>query len=38
MPFDMEIDEYHESKKSIVDYFDKFKNMEPYFSIDEKEW
>ena len=34
----MEIDEYHESKKSVVDYFDKFKDMEPYFSIDEKEW
>jgi len=21
-----------------LDYFDKFRNMEPYFSIDEKEW
>ena len=34
----MEIDEYHEEKKSTKRYFEKFKNMEPYFKIEEEEW
>ena len=38
MPFDIEIDEYHEEQKSKLTYFDKFKGMKPYFEIDEKEW
>ena len=38
MPFDIEIDEYHEEQKSKLTYFDKFKGMKPYFKIDEKEW
>ena len=38
MPFDIEIDEFHEEQDSKLTYFDKFKNMKPYFEIDEKEW
>ena len=38
MPFDIEIDEFHEEQDSKLIYFDKFKNMKPYFEIDEKEW
>ena len=38
MPFDMEMDEYQEDKDLKVNYFEKFKNMDPYFKIDEDEW
>jgi len=38
LPFDIEIDEFHEEQDSKLVYFDKFKNMKPYFEIDEKEW
>ena len=34
----MEIDEFHEEQKSKLTYFDKFKNMEPYFEITEDDW
>ena len=33
MPFDMEMDEFHDSIESKKKYFDKFKDMEPYFNI-----
>ena len=38
MPFDIEIDEYHEDEERKLRYFDKFKDMKPYFEIDEEEW
>ena len=38
MPFDMEIEEYQEEQNSKLNYFEKFKNMEPYFEIGEEEW
>ncbi len=38
MPFDLEIDEYHEEQQSKLSYFDRFKDMKPYFEINEEEW
>ncbi len=38
MPFDIEMDEFHEEQDSKLTYFDKFKNMKPYFEINEEEW
>jgi len=38
MPFDMEMDEYHEDNETKLKYFEKFRNMEPYFKIEEDEW
>ena len=38
MPFDIEIDEYHEEQDEKLMYFDKFKDMKPYFEINEEEW
>ncbi len=38
MPFDIEIDEFHEEQDSKLTYFDKFKKMKPYLEIDEEEW
>ena len=34
----MEMDEFHEEKESKLKYFEKFRNMEPYFKIEEDEW
>ena len=34
----MEIEEYQEEQNSKLNYFEKFKNMEPYFEIGEEEW
>ncbi len=38
MPYDIEIDEYHEDKEMKLKYFDKFRGMKPYFEINEEEW
>ena len=38
MPFDMEMDDYHEDNETKLKYFEKFRNMEPYFKIEEDEW
>ena len=38
MPYDLEMDEFHEEKETKLRYFDKFRNMEPYFEIKEDEW
>ena len=34
----MEMEDYHEDIERKTKYFEKFRNMEPYFEIDEKEW
>ena len=34
----MELDEFHDEQDSKLNYFEKFRGMEPYFKIDEKEW
>ena len=38
MPFDIEMDEFYEINESKKNYFEKFKNMKPYFEINEEEW
>ena len=38
MPFDIEMDEFYEINESKKKYFEKFKNMKPYFEINEEEW
>tara|TARA_Y100000004_G_scaffold68806_1_gene77193 strand:- start:827 stop:2053 length:1227 start_codon:yes stop_codon:yes gene_type:complete len=38
MPFDIEMEEFYETNESKEKYFGKFKNMKPYFEINEKEW
>ena len=32
------MDEFHVEQDSKLTYFDKFKNMKPYFEINEEEW
>ena len=38
MPFDIEMEEFYETNESKEKYFGKFKNMKPYFEINEEEW
>ena len=38
MPYDLEIEEFHEEQTAKLNYFDKFKDMKPYFEITEDEW
>jgi hypothetical protein len=38
LPYDLEIEEFHEDRISKISYFEKFKGMKPYFKIEEEEW